>query len=113
MIEDYAFGSITILGRQYRSDLKIINGEVVDNWWRKTGHAVDVDDVTDILDAQTDCVVFGTGKTGLMKVSDRLRKELAARGVELIAEPSPQAMDTFNRLVDEGRKVAAGFHLTC
>ena len=61
MIDHYSFGSMSIFGKQYRSDLKIINGKVIPDWWRKTGHTVDVDDVTEILSSKPDYVVFGSG----------------------------------------------------
>ena len=38
-------------GLHFCGDLKIIGGKIVENWWRKEGHHVDVGDVTDILAA--------------------------------------------------------------
>jgi hypothetical protein len=73
MIESYSFGSMTISGKRYTSDLKIINGQVSPNWWRKTGHSVNVDEVTDIINAKPDYLIIGSGKFGLMKLNDRLR----------------------------------------
>jgi len=113
MISTYSFGSMTIQGQQHRSDLKIINGVVVPNWWRMSGHRVDIDDVTDILDAEPDILVIGSGKFGLLKVSAELKQKLAERGIELVVERSGEAVETFNRLYGSGQKVAAGFHLTC
>ena len=51
MIERHSFGSMTILGKRYTSDLKIINGQVHSDWWRKRGHSIAVDEITDILNA--------------------------------------------------------------
>lgn len=113
MIEQYFFGSIVILGKQYSSDLKIINGEVYPDWWRKSGHSVDTDDVADILDAKPDYLIIGSGSSGLMKVSDRLRQHLSDCGIQVIVEPSGTAMKTFNQMYAEGKSVCAGFHLTC
>lgn len=47
----------------------------------KRGHSVVVDEVTDIINAKPDCFVIGSGKFGLMKVSDRLREHLADCGI--------------------------------
>jgi len=33
----------------YSSDLKIINGKVFPEWWRKSGHIVNAEDIHDIL----------------------------------------------------------------
>lgn len=113
MIEQYSFGSITISGKRYTSDLKIINGQVYPDWWRKSGHSVDVEDVADILDAEPDYLVIGSGSSGLMKVSDRLRQHLADCGIEVIVEPTSDAIGTFNQICADGKNVTGGFHLTC
>ncbi len=49
MIEDYGFGSMTVMGQRHRNDLKIIDNEIVSNWWRREGHALYVEDIDDIL----------------------------------------------------------------
>jgi hypothetical protein len=113
MIEEYSFGRIVISGNVYSADLKIINNRVVADWWRKAGHVVEVDDVADILAAQPRYLVIGKGKPGLMRVSGELAAELQDRGIELVAEPTAGAVETFNRLAAAGYQVAAGFHLTC
>ena len=113
MIDRYTFGSIIILGKQYTSDLTIINGQVCPDWWRKSGHAVDVDDLADILNAKPDYLIIGSGSSGLMKISDQLKQQLSDYGVHVIEEPSSTAIHTFNHMYRDGKNVAAGFHLTC
>jgi hypothetical protein len=49
MIEQYSFGNIVINGEKYMNDVKIIQGNVVPSWWRKSGHHVEVEDVEDII----------------------------------------------------------------
>jgi hypothetical protein len=112
-IEQYSFGSITISGKRYSSDLMIINGEVYSDWWRKSGHSVDVDDVGDILDAKPDYLVIGSGSSGLMKVSTGLNKRCDDCGIEFVVEPTSVAVETFNRMLRKGQNVAGAFHLTC
>jgi hypothetical protein len=113
MIDDYSFGRIKVNGRIYTSDIMIIDGRVVDSWWRKAGHRVEFDDIEEILAARPEVLVIGQGKPGLMKVSDGLRKELQKNKIRLIEENTPQAVQTFNRLDADGCRVCAGFHLTC
>jgi hypothetical protein len=113
MIEHYSFGSMTISGKRYSSDLKIINGQVYPDWWRKTGHSVDVDEVTDIINAKPDYLIIGSGKSGLMKVSNSLRQRLGDIGVEVIVEHTSEALGTFNRMYADGKNIAGGFHLSC
>ena len=104
---------MTIAGKKYTSDLKIINGRVVSGWWRKTGHFVDIDDVADILAAKPQYLVLGTGSSGLMRVDEALRRHLADSGISLAARPTAEAVKIFNQLLAEGGNPAAGFHLTC
>ncbi|MGD2030754.1 MAG: MTH938/NDUFAF3 family protein [Desulfobacterales bacterium] len=113
MIEQYSFGNIVINGVSYRNDVKIIQGKVVPEWWRKRGHFVDVDDIQDILKSKPDILVLGKGSPGQMKSTEALRKFLKKKSIELIEEKSSKAFKTFNRLFNEGKNVSAGFHLTC
>lgn len=113
MIQSYAFGKMEIENRRYTSDLKIIDGRVVDNWYREGGHQVSVEDVGDILAADPQVVVFGTGANGQMKLTSILKNTLNRRRIDYIAEPTAQARDAFNHMVAEGKRVAGAFHLTC
>ena len=113
MIEDYGFGRMKISGLTYASDLKIINNRVIPDWRRKSGHRVVADDVQDMLAAGVEIIVLGKGKPGLMKADASLRDLLSEKGIELIEEKTSRAVKTFNRLVEEGKHAAAGFHLTC
>ena len=83
------------------------------DWWRKTGHSVAVDELTDILNAKPDYLIIGSGKFGLMKVSDQLRRRCEECGIQIIVEPSKTAMKTYNQMYADGKNIAGGFHLTC
>lgn len=113
MIDNYSFGKMVIDGQTYTGDLKIVKGKVSSGWWRRSGHSVSVDDVIDILAAKPDILVLGKGKPGLMKSEPALRKSLKANGIELIEQSTSKAVRTFNRLMEQDKDVAAGFHLTC
>jgi len=113
MITQFSFGKIVVSGKIYRDDIKIINGQVIPGWWRKRGHRVDVHDVADILESGPDMLVIGKGSPGLMKSTASLREYLGTHNVELIEMKTAKAIEVFNRLFQEGRKVAAGFHITC
>lgn len=113
MIGHYAFGTMTVSKKQYSTDLKIINGQVYTDWWRKSGHSVDIEDVTDIIKAKPDFLIIGSGKLGLMKVSARVRQHIEGIGIKVVVEATSKAVETFNRMYADGTNVAAGFHLTC
>lgn len=113
MITDFSFGKIVVNGKTYSDDIKIVRGKVISDWWRKRGHRVDVEDVADILESRPDIVVIGKGSPGLMKSSSSLRDYLNVNNVELIEKKTAKAIEVFNKLYQEGKRVAAGFHITC
>ncbi len=110
-IEHYDFGTITIDGVTYQSDLKIIGGKVFPKWWRKTGHNLEVSDIADIFSARPSTLIIGTGYSGLMTVSKDVVDECQRRGIELIALPTSKACEEFNRRAST--EVAFAAHLTC
>lgn len=113
MIEEYSNGRIRIDGKDYDEDVKIIDGRVIPGWWRKTGHRIDVEDIEDILAAQPDVLVFGTGYAENVRIAEDVLSRADAEGIRLVAEATPRAVNTFNRLAAEEKSVAGGFHLTC
>ena len=113
MIDDYRFGNIKIDGKTYRNDVKIIDGKVKPDWWRREGHKLFPEDIRDILDAKPEVLVVGTGAYGVMEVLPQTRKSLKERGIELIEAKSEQACHTYNQLLKSGKRVAFACHLTC
>ena len=65
------------------------------------------------MNTELEILVIGKGQPGYMKVSESLRELLAEKNVKLIEEPTAKAIETFNRLFKEGRRVAGGFHVGC
>jgi hypothetical protein len=43
----------------------------------------------------------------------KLREKLATHKIALIEKKTSKAIEVFNKLFQEGRKVAEGFHITC
>ena len=113
MIEKFSFGNIVIDGQKFTSDIKIINGSVVSDWWRMKGHRVDLEDIQDVIASAPEIVVIGKGSPGMMKTSSAVRNYLKNSSIRLIEEKTANAIDTFNRLAQAGEKVAGGFHLGC
>jgi len=112
MIESYKFGQIVIDGKQYTSDVIIFSDRVKDSWWRKEGHRLSIEDIQDILKEKPDVLVVGTGYSGLMKILPETKERLKSEGIQLIAENTRKACETYNRL-SKSRKVIAALHLTC
>ena len=113
MIEEFSFGRIVVDGVTYTSDIKIVQGRVVLDWWRKKGHSVGIEDVQDILESKPSILVIGKGQPGMMRSSKSLRKFLEKNEIELIEEKTSQAITTYNSLLQQEKEVSAGFHISC
>ncbi len=115
MIERYEFGKIVIDGKVYDRDLIVFwDGRVYDNWWRKSGHLLVLEDIKDlVLPYDLEVLVVGCGYMGVLKVDDALKRFLAERGIKLIDEVTQDAVKEFNSLKEAGKRVVGCFHLTC
>ncbi len=113
MIEEYHSGSIIINGKMYEYDVQIFPSGQIKSWWRKTSHEVILEDVGEAIEEKPEIVIFGTGSPGMMKVSDEVREKAKTMGIELIIEPTKEAIKKFNELKNSGKKIAGLFHLTC
>ncbi len=112
MIESYDFGQITIDGRRYNRDVIIFSDNVKDGWWRREGHRLSLEDLVDVFEAEPEVLVIGTGYSGLMKVPHDVQDYVKSKNIELVVENTRQACQTYNRL-SQFKKVVAAFHLTC
>jgi hypothetical protein len=111
-IDSYSFGKMVFQGKAFHSDLIIYPDKVEGPWWRKEGHVLRLEDLTNILAANPEVLIIGTGYMGQMEVPDELRKELLIRKIELYVGDSRRAVEIFNSIHAKRRTVAA-FHLTC
>lgn len=108
-----AFGALVINGKTYTEDLIILpNGEILFPWWRKKGHQLSMDDLKDLIKAEPEVIVVGTGVSGGMLPEKNLKSDLLKSDIEFIAAPNEEAIKVFNKLL-KGIKIGAGFHLTC
>jgi hypothetical protein len=112
MIEFYDFGQIVIAGKKYVSDVIIFLNRIQDRWWRKVGHQLCVEDIKDVIEEKPEVLVVGTGYYGLLKILPQTESYLKSIGIELIAERTGKACETYNNL-SKSRRVVAALHLTC
>jgi hypothetical protein len=112
VIELYEFGKIRISGKNYTNDVIIYPDRIDSEWWRKQGHALDIDDIQGVIKAKPDVIIIGTGQPGLMRVPDTTLEEIRKKKIEILVMPTEKACKEFNRIASE-KKVIACLHLTC
>jgi hypothetical protein len=111
-IDAYSFGRIVVDGRVYTSDIIIYPERVDPSWWRKEGHLLRVEDLPQVLALRPEVLVLGTGAYGIMQIPPDTIDHIAERGIEVIVQRTPRAVETFNALRG-ARTVVAALHLTC
>ncbi len=112
-IESYRFGLMKVDGVEYGQDLIVFPDKIRSNWWRRQGHSLAVEDLQDVLEFKPEVLVVGKGASGLMEVPASTKKALQDEGIEVIAQNTGQAGNTFNEQIEKGKKVVGAFHLTC
>jgi len=112
IIDSYQFGVISVSGKKYSSDVIIFPDRIRDNWWRKSGHQLCLEDVAEVITEKPEVLIVGTGASGLMKVLPEIEQATQARGIKLIAEITDKACHTYNDLC-RSQRVMAALHLTC
>ena len=116
-IKGTEFGSITIDGEIYPFDVLIrLSGEIKKRKKKLskerygTSHIVSLEEAEFIYEKGSDLLVLGTGQSGNLGLSPEASEFFAHKGCPVLAEPTPQAIVTFNR--SKGQKIAL-FHVTC
>jgi len=112
MIDSYDFGRIVINGRTYTSDVIIFPNRVKDEWWRREGHRLHIEDIEEVIEERPEVLVVGRGYSGLMEVPKEIADYLRSRRIELIAEDTKKASEIYNKL-SKSKKIVAALHLTC
>ena len=115
LVESYSFGRVRVSGKEYSRDVIVAPDAVLDEqWWRREGHALYVEDILRYVESyKPSVVVVGTGYYGVMKVSEEVKAYLREKGIELIALDTRRAVEEYNKRAERGERVLGAFHLTC
>ena len=111
-IDSYDFGRIVVDGKAYTSDVIIFPDKVKDNWWRKEGHALHIEDIETVVEEKPEVLIVGTGKYGILKVLPETKEYIESKRIELIVEPTDRACEMYNK-ISKNKKAVAALHLTC
>ena len=113
MIDSTTFGTISIDGKTYNSDVIIYpDGRVADSWRRASGHRLTLGDIQTLTAIEPEVIVAGTGVNGRMIPNPEVVAALAEKGIEILAAPNEKAVKLYNNSL-KTRKTAGCFHLTC
>jgi hypothetical protein len=111
-IDGYAFGKMEIGNQTFTSDVIVYPDRVDASWWRKEGHYLQKEDLSDVIAEKPDVLIIGTGNMGVMQVPEGTVRFLEVQGIEVHIEKTGKAVELFNSR-PAGKKVIGAFHLTC
>ena len=110
-IEQYSFGSVVVDGDRHSRDVIVLPRRVVGDWWRRDGHSLVLDDLEEVLDELPERLIVGCGAHGRLHPHPSVLEALAARGVEVEALPTAEAVKRYAE--SDPERTAAALHLTC
>jgi hypothetical protein len=110
-LEEYRFGRVLVDGHEETRDVIVLPDRVVQNWWRKDGHSLVMDDLKDVLDELPERLVVGTGASGQMKPDPGTLDLLRRQGIRVHVKRTDEAVRLFAEL--DPTRTAAALHLTC
>ena len=111
-INSFHFGEITVDGVKYRNDVIIFPDRVMPNWWRERGHSLSLKDLDSVTYSPPEVLIIGIGTQGRMQIPAVTSQKLESLGISLIALPTNEACDEYNRIAGTS-KVVAALHITC
>jgi len=112
-IDQYGFGKIVIEGKTYTSDVIIYPENVDPSWWRKEGHRLQPEDLEQAVREKPNILIVGTGNVGAMQVPKETLSFFRSQGIDVRVARTGKAVEIFNGLQKENKKVVAALHLTC
>jgi hypothetical protein len=116
-IDGTEFGSITIDGEAYPHDILIrLSGKIrkrkkkLSKKRYGTSHIMSLEEAEFIYEDGCSLLIVGTGQDGTLRLSPEAEEFFANKKCTVIARPTPNAVDLFNRT--NGKKIGL-FHVTC
>ena len=116
-IEKTKFGSIAIAGERYEHDVLIRLDGKVEKRKKKlskdvygTSHVVSLAEVEHVYEAGAEKLIFGTGQSGMARLSDEAADYLRRQHCQAELLTTPKAIKAWN----EAKGAVIGlFHVTC
>jgi len=116
-IDSFSFGSIVVDGKKYRRDLILFPDGTVKQrkggLWIFGDHNIKKEEIEELFQAGAEVALVGIGTSSKARVSDAARKYVQEANLDLSILPSSEAVEKWNQMLDQGKKVAALIHITC
>ena len=120
LITDLSWGGmeVSIAGEKHHfKDCKVWPGGAREWRWDETGthHSpgIQMADIEEILAHGADVLVLTSGQLGRLGISTETEEELRKQGVSYHIENTKKAVQLFNELSIQGKRVGGVFHSTC
>jgi hypothetical protein len=113
LINSTEFGSITIDGKTYYNDVIVSWDGKIKEARIFVRHLFGNNELEDLMRKNPEVIVVGTGDSGLLRVSDEVRRLCKQKNVELVEMTSKKAIEKFNESLKQGKKVIGFIHTTC
>ena len=114
-IESFSFGTIVIDGKKYHRDVIIYPDGMVKKRkggiWMFGSHSFKKEEVEELKGAEV--AVIGLGTNARAHLSDAAKSYAQECNLELLLLPSREAVSRLNQLIEQGKRAAAIFHITC
>ena len=114
LINGANFGWIEVDSKKYNTDIIIYTDGEIENRYKDfkgDNHLICKWEVEKVIkEEKPEILIIGTGQAGIVSMLEETKKFLSENNIQFIAEPTPQAIQSFNRTT--GKKCAI-FHVTC
>lgn len=116
-IDGSQFGSISIDGVKFDHDVVLSLDGSVKKRKKKlskevfgTSHVLSLPEAQFIYEEGADCLIFGTGQSGMAKLSDEAINFFRRKGCQIEIAVTPKAIEIWNKWSGEAIGL---FHVTC
>lgn len=103
--------------KQHFKDCKVWPGGAREWHWDETGthHSPGIQpaDIEEILEHEVETIILTRGQLGRLGVSGETETFLHEKGISYHIEKTGKAVDLFNKLAGQGKRVGGVFHSTC
>jgi hypothetical protein len=116
-VDSLSFGSIAVDGERHRRDVILLPGGALKHgrgdFWKTEASGFKRHEIEELVEAGAEEIVVGTGTNAKAGPSNEAKSRVEQAQLQLHSLPSCEAVPVFNRLVDQGKTVAALVHIAC